>query len=53
MHVYVSEHIISLYYRAALWVLTKLGRDEELIAPQMCKGVSARFIQGEPRAGQK
>ena len=35
MHVYVWEHIVILYYRTALWMFTKLGRDEVLIAPHM------------------
>ena len=29
MHVYEWEHIVSLYYRTAQWMFTKLGRDEE------------------------
>ena len=35
MHVYVWEHIVSLYYITAEWMFTKLGRDEMLIAPHM------------------
>ena len=32
MHVYVLEHIVSLCYRTPLWMFTKLGRDEVLMA---------------------
>ena len=35
MHVYVWEHIASLYYR----MFTKLGRDEVLMAWHMHKDV--------------
>ena len=36
MHVYVWEHIVSLYlYRTAEWMFTKLGRDEVLMARHM------------------
>ena len=42
MHVYVWEYIVSLYYRIALWVLMKLGRDEVLIAPH----IGVRLMQG-------
>ena len=46
MHVIVWEHIASLYYRTALWMFTKLGRDEVLIARHMHKDVLAIFAQG-------
>ena len=46
IHVYVWEHIASLYYRTAKWVFTKLGRDEVLMAPHMHKDVFAIFAQG-------
>ena len=46
MHVYVWEHIASLYYRTALWMFTKLGRDEVLIAWHMHKD------QGRGQIGQ-
>ena len=39
IHVYVWEHIASLYYRTALWIITKLGRDEVLMAWHMHKDV--------------
>ena len=36
MHVYVWDHIVSLYYRTAKWTFTKLGRDEVLMVPYKC-----------------
>ena len=36
MHVYVWEHIVSLYYRTAQWMFTKLGRVEVFIVPYKC-----------------
>ena len=36
MHVYVWGHIVSLYYRTAQWMFTKLGRDEVLMVPYKC-----------------
>ena len=47
MHVYVWEHIASLYYRTAKWMLTKFGRDEVLMARHMHKDVLAIFAQGQ------
>ena len=35
MHVYEWEHKVSLYYRTASWMFTKLGRDEVLMARHM------------------
>ena len=46
MHVYLWEHIVSLYYRTTKWMFTKLGRDEVLMAPHMHKDVLAIFSQG-------
>ena len=46
MHVYVWEHIASLYYRTTEWMFTKLGRDEVLMARHMHKDVLAIFAQG-------
>ena len=31
MHVYVWEHIVSLFYRTDRWMFTKLGREEVLM----------------------
>ena len=44
MHVYVWEHIVSLYYRTAKWMFTKLGRDEVLMVPYKCCCFPARFV---------
>ena len=52
MHVYVLEHIFSLYYRTAWLMFTKLGRDEVLMAPHMFKGVLARSARTDPGRGQ-
>ena len=46
MHVYVWEHIASLYYRTTQWMFTKLGRDEVLMARHMHKDVLAISAQG-------
>ena len=35
MHVYVWEHIVSLYYRTTWWMFTKLDRDEVLMTLHM------------------
>ena len=35
MHVYVWEHIVSLYYWTAEWMFTTLGRDEVLMVLHM------------------
>ena len=35
MHVYVWEHIVSLYYRNTWWMFTKLDRDEVLMTLHM------------------
>ena len=53
MHVYVWEHIISLYYRTAQWMFTKLGRDEVLMVPYKCCCFSARSVQGRIQGGAK
>ena len=50
MHVYVWEHIASLYYTTAKWMFTKLGRDEVLMAWHMHKYVLAKSAGGGPRA---
>ena len=46
MHLYVWEHIVIPNYRTAWRMFTKLGRDEELVAPHMHWGVLARSTQG-------
>ena len=35
VHYAGMEHLVNLYYRTALWMFTKLGRDEVLMAPYM------------------
>ena len=50
MHVYVWTHIVSLYYRSASWMFTKLGRDEVLIAQHMHKDNLAISARGGSRA---
>ena len=47
MHVYVWEHIVSLYCRTAQWMCTKLGRDGLLMVPYKCCCFSARSVQGQ------
>ena len=51
MHVYVWEHIVSLYYRTALCVFTTLGWDEVLMVPCKCCCFSARSVQGRIQGG--
>ena len=53
MHVYVLEHIVSLCYRTTRWMFTKLGRDEELMAPHLWLDFSANPAQGWIQGGAK
>ena len=54
MHVYVREHIVSLYYRTALWMFTILGRDEVPLVPYECVVIFwPDPSRGGSRAGQK
>ena len=53
MHVYVLEHIISLYYRTALWMFTKLGWHEMFMVSYKCCCFSARSVQGRIQGGVK
>ena len=53
MHVYVWVHIVSLYYRTAQWMFTKLGRDEVIMVPYKCCCFSARSVQGRIQGGAK
>ena len=53
MHVYVWEHIVSLYYITALWIFMKLGRDGVLMVPYKCCCFSARSVQGRIQGGAK
>ena len=52
MHVYVWDHIVSLYYRTAQWMFTKLGRDEVLMALHLHKDVLPYLLKGRSRARQ-
>ena len=53
MLIYVLEHIVSLYYRTALWMFTKLGRHEMLMVPYKYCCFSARSDQGRIQGGAK
>ena len=53
MHVDVWEHIVSLYYKTAEWIFTKLGGDKVLIVPYKFCCFSARFVQGRIQGGAK
>ena len=53
MHVYVWEYIVSLNYRTAWWMFTKLGRDEVLMVSNLCLGFSANSVQGWIQGGAK
>ena len=46
VHVYVLEHIVSLNYKIALWIFTKLGRDKVLMTPNICIDSWAKSAQG-------
>ena len=53
MHVYVLEHIVSLNYRIARWIFTKLGRDKVLMTPHICIDSWAKSAPGvDPGRGQ-
>ena len=53
MHVYIWEHIASLFYRTDLWMFTKLDREEVLMTLHMCLGFLARSTQGWIQGGAK
>ena len=53
MHVYVLEYIVSLCYRTARWMFTKLGRDDVLMALQLWLDFSANPAQGWIQGGAK
>ena len=54
--IYIYRNTVSLFYRTASWIFTKLRRDEVHMAPHMCKSFSAKSIrgriQGRARIGQ-
>ena len=51
VHVYVLEHIVSLNYRIAWWIFTKLGRDKVLMTPHICIDSWAKSAQGWIQGG--
>ena len=53
VHVYVLEHIVSLNYRIARWIFTKLGRDKILMNPHICIDSWAKSAQGWIQGGAK
>ena len=53
MHVYEWEHIVSLYYRTAQWMFTKLGGDEERMVPYKCYCFWPDLSRGGSRVGPK
>ena len=53
VHVYVLEHIVSLNYRIAWWIFTKLGRDKVLMTPHICIDSLAKSAQGWIQGGAK
>ena len=53
VHVYVLEHIVSLYYRIAWWIFTKLGRDKVLMTPHIRIDSWAKSAQGWIQGGAK
>ena len=53
VHVYVLEHIVSLNYRIAWWILTKLGRDKVLVTPHIYIDSWAESVQGWIQGGAK
>ena len=53
VHVYVLEHIVSLNYRIAWWIFTKLGRDKVLMTPHIYIDSWAKSAQGWIQGGAK
>ena len=53
VHVYVLEHIVSLNYRIAWWIFTKLRRDKVLMTPHICIDSWAKSAQGWIQGGAK
>ena len=51
VHVYVWEHIVSLYYTIAWWIFTKHGMDKVLMTPHICIDFWAKSAQGWIRVG--
>ena len=53
VHVYVLKHIVSLNYRIAWWIFTKLGRDKVLMTSHICIDSLAKSAQGWIQGGAK
>ena len=53
MYVYVWEHRVSLYYRTAKWMFTKLGRHEVLMSLTSVFVFRPDPSRGGSRAGPK
>ena len=53
VHVYVSEHIVSLNYRIVWWIFTKLGRDKIPMTLHICIDSCAKSAQGWIQGGAK
>ena len=53
VHVYVLEHIVSLNYRIAWWIFTKLGRDKVLMTSHICIDSWAKSAHGWIQGGAK
>ena len=51
--IYVLEHIVSLCYRTAWWMFSKLVRDEVLMTPHLWLDFSANSTQGWIQGGAK
>ena len=51
MQVYVWEYIVSLFYRTAEWMFTKLGRDEVFMVINKYCCFSARSVKGRTQGG--
>ena len=52
MHPYLWEHIVSLYYRTAGWMIIKHGRDKESIALHVCKAFPPDPLRGGAKIGR-
>ena len=53
VHVYVLEHIVSLNYKIARWIFTKLGRDKVLMTRTFVWTLGPNPPRGGSRAGPK
>ena len=53
VHVYILEHIVSLNYRIAWWIFTKLGRDKVIMTLHICIESWAKSAQGWIQGGAK